>query len=193
MPNYLKGNPVVCLLIAVNVGVFGAMSVANPSQQWTSNYLIDWGSDYGPLTLQGEYWRLLTCTFVHFSLLHITGNMGCLFYWGSVTERALGSRLFLLSYGLCGVLGSLASVLANPQAVSAGASGAIAGVFGIMCVMWLRGDPHVSKQDILANLSINVGLSATAGVDWVAHLGGVVSGLILGIMLLPRIPRTEGA
>jgi rhomboid protease GluP len=193
MPSYVKGNPVVLLLIAINICVFGLMSIVNPSEQWTSNYLISWGSDYGPLTLHGEYWRLFTCTFVHFNLLHITGNMGCLYYWGSTTERALGSRLFLLSYCLSGVAGSLASVLANPQAVSAGASGAIAGVFGIMCVMWLRGDPRVSKQDILANLSINVGLSAAAGVDWVAHLGGVVCGLMLGVLLLPRGAGVEGA
>ena len=186
----LRGNPVVWLLIAINLSVFASMSIVNPD--WTSNYLISWGADYGPLTLHGQWWRLFTCTFVHFNLLHITGNMGCLFYWGSVTERALGSRLFLLSYCLCGVLGSLASVLANPQGLSAGASGAIAGVFGIMCVMWLRGDPRVSKQDIIGNLAINVGLSATSGVDWRAHLGGVISGLILGLLLLPKIPRADG-
>ena len=193
MSQYLPGIPVVILLIAINVSIFALMFVANPSGQWDSNYLISWGADYGRLTLQGQFWRLFTSTFLHFNLIHIAGNMGCLFYWGSVTERALGSRLFLLSYCLSGVLGSLASVLANPQAVSAGASGAIAGIFGIMCVMWLRGDARVSKQDILANLSINVGLSATAGVDWIAHLGGLIGGLILGALLLPTNNKAEEA
>jgi rhomboid protease GluP len=190
MPNYLKGNPVVCLLIPANVSVFVLMSIVDPD--WTSNYIISWGANYGPLTLHGQWWRLFTCSFIHFNLLHIAGNMGCLFYWGSVTERALGSRLFLLSYCVCAVAGSLASVLGNPQAISAGASGAIAGVFGIMCVMWFHADPRVSKQDIFGNLAINIGLSATAGVDWRAHLGGVISGLILGLLLLPKIPRTQG-
>jgi rhomboid protease GluP len=193
MPKYLRSNPAVSLLIAINVGIFALMSIVNPADQWDSNYLINWGADYGQLTLHGQFWRLFTSTFLHFSLLHISGNMGCLFYWGSVTERALGSRLFLLSYCLCGLLGSLASVLANPQAVSAGASGAIAGVFGIMCVMWLRGDPRVSKQDILANLSINVALSAAAGVDWIAHLGGLMGGLVLGLLLLPANANPEEA
>jgi rhomboid protease GluP len=193
MATFLRGSPVAVLLIAINVGIFALMSVLNPSAQWDSNYLIRWGADYGQLTLHGQLWRLFTSTFLHFNLIHITGNMGCLFYWGSVTERALGSKLFFLSYCLCGVLGSLASVLANPQAVSAGASGAIAGVFGIMCVMWFRGDPRVSKQDIVGNLAINVGLSATAGVDWIAHVGGLVGGLVLGLLLLPKNGQTDEA
>jgi rhomboid protease GluP len=191
MPTYFRGNPVVCLLIAVNVGVFALMSVINPSDQWSSDYILRWGGDYGPLTLHGQWWRLFTCTFVHFNLLHIAGNMGCLAYWGGITERALGSRLFLLAYCLCGVVGSLTSVLADPQAISAGASGAIAGVFGIMCVMWLRGNPHVGRQDIIGNLAINVGLSASSGVDWHAHLGGVLAGLVLGLVLLPRAASIE--
>lgn len=191
MPRYFRGNPVAAGLVVINVGIFVLMSALNPAAEWGTNYLISWGADYGPLTLDGQFWRLLTSTFLHFNLIHITGNMGCLLYWGSVTERAMGSRLFLLSYCLCGVLGSLASVLANPQAVSAGASGAIAGVFGIMCVMWFRGDTRVSKQDIVGNLTINVGLSALPGVDWIAHVGGLFGGLILGLLLLPGNSKTE--
>jgi rhomboid protease GluP len=191
MPRYFRGNPVAAGLVVINVGIFVLMSALNPAAEWDSNYLISWGADYGPLTLDGQFWRLLTSTFLHFNLIHITGNMGCLFYWGSVTERAMGSRLFFLSYCLCGVLGSLASVLANPQAVSAGASGAIAGVFGIMCVMWFRGDPRVSKQDIVGNLTINVGLSTLPGVDWIAHVGGLFGGLILGLLLLQGNSKTE--
>jgi membrane associated rhomboid family serine protease len=181
------GKPlIVGLLIAVNAVIFVLMFLENPSAEWNAAFLLRWGADYGPLTLNGQIWRLFTSTFLHFNFIHIAGNMGCLFYWGSVTERALGSRLFLLVYLLCGLLASLTSVVTNPQVVSGGASGSIAGLLGVMCVMWFRGDARVATKDVLGNLAINALLSFVAGVDWVAHVGGLISGSVLGILLLSK-------
>jgi rhomboid protease GluP len=188
------GTRVVGLLIAANVIVYVMMLFGDPPPAgWNATYLISWGADYSSLTLNGEIWRLFTSTFVHLNLVHIAGNMACLFYWGSVTERALGSRLFFLVYCLCGIFASFVSVVVNPLVVSAGASGAIAGVFGVMCVMWFRKDTRVSTGDVLGNLAINVLLSFMAGVDWVAHVGGLFSGLVLGAVLLPVNRRAQDA
>jgi membrane associated rhomboid family serine protease len=187
------GNFIVGSLIAINIAIFVLMLRGNPSEGWSSAYLLSWGADYGRLTLNGEFWRLFTSTFLHLNFIHIAGNMGCLFYWGSVTERALGSPVFLLVYCLCGLFASLISVLTNPQVVSVGASGAIAGVLGVMCVMWFRSDARVSTEDVLGNLAVNAVLSFVAGVDWVAHVAGLVSGLALGALALPTDSHAKRA
>jgi membrane associated rhomboid family serine protease len=184
-------NPVVISLIAINVLIFILMWLGNPAFEWNARYLVSWGADYGLLTLNGEIWRLFTSTFVHLNPIHIAGNMSCLFYWGPVTERALGSRVFLLVYCLCGVLASFTSVVIHPEIVSAGASGAIAGVLGIMCVMWFRSDKRVSTEDVLGNLAVNVMISFVGGVDWVAHVGGLISGLVAGSLFFQMHEQTE--
>jgi len=174
----------VFLLAVINIVVFVLMLLQNPSHKWDAEFLLSWGADYGGLTLNGQPWRLITSTFVHLSFVHLAGNMSALGYWGRTTEQALGSGLFLLVYCLCGLSASVVSVEINPQVVSAGASGALAGLLGVMCVMWLRGDSRVDAQDILGNLAFNVLLSVLAGVDWVAHVGGLVSGIFLGSLFL---------
>jgi membrane associated rhomboid family serine protease len=175
---------VVFLLVAINASVFVLMLLQNPSPKFDTAFLLSWGADYGKLTLHGQPWRLITSTFVHLNLAHIAGNMSALLYWGRVTEQALGSRMFLLVYLLCGVSASVTSVTVNPQIVSAGASGAIAGVLGIMCVMLFKGDSRVSVREVLGNLAFNVALSFLAGVDWVTHVGGLASGLFFGALFL---------
>lgn len=186
-------NPAVLTLIGINVGIFGFMLLGNPALKWNAAYLVSWGADYGRLTLSGEMWRLFTATFIHISVLHIVTNMSCLFYWGRITERSLGIGPFVLIYLLSGVFASLMSVLVNPQVVSAGASGSIAGVLGIMCIMWFRGDKRVTTEDVLGNLAVNVMLSFVGGVDWVAHVCGLVGGLILAALFLQADSRVEEA
>ena len=76
---------------------------------------------YGPLTLDGQWWRLLTCTFVHIGIIHIGLNMWVLWDIGQLVERLTGNVGFLLLYLLSGLFGSLASVYWNPEVLSAGA------------------------------------------------------------------------
>ena len=103
--------------------------------------LVAWGANYGPLTLDGQWWRLLTCTFVHIGIIHIGLNMWVLWDIGQLVERLTGNVGFLLLYLLSGLFGSLASVYWNPEVLSAGASGAVFGAFGgLMGFVLLRGD-----------------------------------------------------
>jgi rhomboid protease GluP len=176
-------TPATAVLIVVNLIVFFLMMGERPDHS-TAAFLVTWGGNFGRLTFHGEPWRLVTALFVHGSWQHIAGNMFCLFAWGSVTESALGTVRFALAYFAIGILANAASAFVNPNIVSVGASGAIAGILGLMVVMWLKGDARISAQGLLANLAINIVLSLLPSVDWSAHLAGFVAGVAIGPLLL---------
>lgn len=118
-------------LVGLNVLVYLGMGLSGAS--WTSPSIRDsirWGSDFGPLTIGGEWWRLLTSMFVHFGIVHIGFNMWCLWELGRALEFLMGRKMFILTYVLSGLAASMVSVGWDPWRVSAGASGAIFGVAG---------------------------------------------------------------
>ena len=103
------------------------VSVIDPSGE----ALLRWGADFGPRTLSGEPWRLLTSTFLHFGIIHLALNMWCLWALGTLAEPLFGWAAFLLLYLLSGLGGSVLSMLVHPMVVSAGASGAVFEMSGI--------------------------------------------------------------
>src|SRR5262249_40779524 len=117
------------VLVGINAAVFlgmilAGMSLTDPSTQ----QLIRWGANWGPLTLGGQPWRLLTCIFLHAGILHIGFNMWCLWDLGALCESLYGPWTFGAVYFISGVGASITSVAWNPGGVSVGASGAIFGV-----------------------------------------------------------------
>lgn len=124
--NISPSTPITYFLVTLNIGIFVLMALngygllnVNPA------IAVDWGANFGPMTLNGEWWRLLTSTFIHFGLVHIAFNMYVLFTSGRMIERIFGSSHFLLLYLFSGLTGSMTSLLFNPYVNSAGASGAI--------------------------------------------------------------------
>src|SRR5262249_57740502 len=114
---------VTVFLIALNVLVFLAMvlegvSVISP----TADSVLKWGADYGPLTLRGQWWRMVVSTFLHFGLIHLLFNMFVLFNIGLFMEDLAGRVPFVVLYLVCGLGGSAASLAWHPVIVSAGAS-----------------------------------------------------------------------
>jgi rhomboid protease GluP len=99
---------------------------------------IAWGSNFGPYTTEGEWWRLFTSLFIHFGIAHLLLNMFALTAFGPLVERLFGSVNFLFVYLLAGIAGSLASIAWNPGINSAGASGAIFGILGALMAVQLR-------------------------------------------------------
>jgi len=189
---------VVPTVVALNVLVFAVMvatgvNALNP----TVEQLLRWGADYGPLTLGGQPWRLVTNTFVHLGLVHILANMAALLSAGAIVERLFGPLAFAALYLAAGIAASLASTLIHPLVVSAGASGAIFGVYGALgaLVLLQRGAiPGVvlSKLGGVAGSFIVYNIvfgAAHAGIDNIAHLGGLVGGAVAGALLVrPLIP-----
>jgi membrane associated rhomboid family serine protease len=134
----------------------------------------------------GQYWRLFTATFLHAGLLHLAFNGYALYLFGNVVERELGRGRFLIIYVVTGVCASVASyAFGVPIAPSVGASGAIFGIFGaFLAYSWRRRDlafyaarVRSAGMLILLNLFISVALP---GIDWRAHLGGLVTGIVAG-------------
>src|SRR5271163_1670709 len=111
-------------LIVINVLVYLVMVLSGVPFLFSNGpQLVPWGANFGPLTMSGQWWRLLTACFLHFGLIHLAGNMLVLFWVGNFSERAFGNARFLLIYLLGGIGGSLASVYFHPLTVGAGASG----------------------------------------------------------------------
>jgi membrane associated rhomboid family serine protease len=137
-----------------------------------------------PAVANGDWWRLITATFLHGSLLHLGFNMLALWILGTQVENYLGSKKFLLLYFVSAIGGSLASFYFSPPATfSIGASGAIFGLMGAYIVIGKKLRADVSQ--IMVLLLINVVLGFTvSGIDWRAHLGGLVAGVVFTKVLL---------
>jgi rhomboid protease GluP len=180
------------VLLAINVGAFIAFAASGGGfDKANSEMLVAWGSNFGPLTAGGEWWRLFTAMFLHGGLVHLAVNMYTLYDVGRFTERLYGSFAFLVLYALSGLLGSAASVWWNPSVNSVGASGALFGVLGASLVFMLdrrNGFPmsvmkvHAISLSVFVVYGIANGLAQT-NIDNAAHLGGLVGGVLVGFAL----------
>ncbi|CAM2143961.1 rhomboid protease GluP [Pararobbsia alpina] len=162
-------------------------------------YTIAGGSNYGPYTIGGEWWRLLTSVFIHFGILHWLINMLVLAQMGRVVERAFGTPRFVAIYVISGVIASLASLIWHYNIQSAGASGAIFGVLGALVAYVLRYRSSIPRSMLTKQYWIAVfylvstlvrGIS-NQHVDNADHVGGLLVGLVLGYMLAPPLESTE--
>ncbi len=172
--------PVTLTFIAINVLIYIAMAATFGTLSFSAEQGFAAGASYGPAVEGGDYWRLFTANWIHFSPAHIFSNMFVLMVWGIPVEQRIGSLRFAISYLTAGVAGSIASFLVNPDVVGAGASGAIAGVAGMLLVLWLKGDRSISGRNLATNLALNAALPfLVGGIDWVAHVGGFVAGVVL--------------
>jgi rhomboid protease GluP len=154
--------------------------------------LVRLGAKVTPLIAAGEYWRLLTAMFLHIGLAHLFFNGYALFAIGTELERLYGYPRFTSIYFLSGLFGSLASY-AFSYTLSAGASGAIFGVIGALAAFFALHRERLGAwgRSRLANIvfliAINLFLGFTQpGIDNLGHLGGLVSGFLLGWALAPR-------
>jgi len=181
-------------LIAVNALVFAVMVLSGVSfLDPTPQQAIAFGADFGPLTLNGQWWRLVTSMFVHFGIIHIGLNMWCLWNLGRAAEILMGRFSYLLAYFASGIFGSIASVYWHPLAAGAGASGAIFGMAGVLVAfVYLKKTPaHLQiNKKMLSSLGTfifyNLVIGASIpGISNAAHVGGLVMGALVGGLLPP--------
>ena len=148
----------------------------------------DYTALFGPLVDSGEVWRLFTVALVHGGLTHLFFNMFSLLVLGNPIEAALGKARFLVIFFASLLTGSLASIyLTNELYVSVGASGAIFGLFGAFIAMRNRISEGARDIYVIVGLNFVFGF-ILGGVDWRAHLGGLVGGYLTTAILL-RITR----
>ena len=184
-------------LTLLNVLIFGIMLLRGiHASDPDPDALIKWGANFGPLTIANQWWRLLTCMFLHAGFLHILCNGYALYRLGAVVERMLGRPFFIVIYFVSGIMGSLASVWWNPMAVSVGASGAVFGIFGALLTFVFLYRHFMPKEAVAAlrkNAIIVLGLNFFLGfsieaIDMAAHLGGFLGGIVATAALC-RLPR----
>src|SRR5688572_23786845 len=117
-------------LIVLNVALFAAVMVSGGGWDPSPDELTRWGANNGPLTVNGQWWRLLTATALHANVLHLLLNVVALWYAGRIAEPLFGRTAFLVLYLLSGLGGSVASLWWQPFVTGVGASGAIFGIYG---------------------------------------------------------------
>jgi rhomboid protease GluP len=147
-------TPVTIAIVAAMLGIFLFVATTGAgSLKPDAKILVQWGANFTPATVNGQWWRLLTATALHASVPHVALNMVVLFWAGSECERLFGSIRFLAIYIFAGLAGSLASLLCRPLTLSVGASGAIFGLFGASIAFFLVASRGVPKSVTKAQLT----------------------------------------
>lgn len=168
------------VLIALCILVFIADFVANGA-------LTALGLNFGPLVKQGQWWRIITCMFLHAGLIHLGLNMYSLFIVGPRVEDFFGKWKFLLIYFISGISGSLLSIGLNGDVASVGASGAIFGLFGALVYFGYTYRGYIGtiiKSQIVPIVIYNLLMGLfIPGIDMWGHVGGLIGGIITAYTL----------
>lgn len=185
------------LIVAVNVLVFLVVELTENSE--ITEHMVKAGVSWLPYILDGEYYRLFTCMFLHFSILHLGNNMILLLFLGDMVEQLTGH----VKYGvIClggGLIGSIVSCiheyLSADYYISAGASGCVFAVNGALLYIVIRERGRLEifngrKMAVVTALSIYNGF-LFLGVDNYAHVGGVLGGFVLCAILYRKKVSTE--
>ena len=176
-------------LVALNVLAFLVFVIG--AKSWTGvlpQMLTLWGSNYGPLTVGGQWWRLVSSLFLHIGLMHLALNMWVLWNAGRLAERLFGHSVFLLLYFFTGIVAGLATIAWNPGLNVVGSSGAIFGIIAAVLTSVVRPSLRTPAAFVRAHwlsllLFTMFNLAAgylDLGVANAAHVGGFAAGAVLG-------------
>jgi membrane associated rhomboid family serine protease len=168
------------LLVGANIIVFALCVSQSSTAEISLNVLLRYGALYSQALERHEYWRLISYGFLHANPIHLLANMLCLVLWGGLLERRVEALYFTVIY-LCGlVFGGIASSVTHPGPyLAVGASGAISAVLGALLCLRVLGKIGLPWNFFVVNIGLNVMIAIGASrVDWQAHLGGFVAGMV---------------
>ena len=177
-------------IIAINVIVFILMVIDGADIFTVKNGLvhIEWGSNVTGLTLSGDWWRLITSTFLHFGIIHLAMNMYALYTAGVYLEPMLGKTKYIAAYLCTGIIAGIVSLWWHKDGVNgAGASGAIFGLYGVfLALLFTNLIPKQVRSALLQSIGIfvvfNIVYGMRSGIDNAAHIGGLLSGMLIGFV-----------
>jgi rhomboid protease GluP len=189
----------VPILGGAGVVVFALMAVG-PAALDEPDTLISWGASFGPRTTNGEWWRLAAMLCVHAGVLHLVVNTAALVQAGLLVERIVGTAAFATVYLAAGLAAGLVDLAVSPVGVSAGASGAIAGLYGLLIATW--GWSQLTRTGVTIPWRALVLLAPPAGVfaAYNLHTGmigregeiaGFATGLGLGLALAAGVSERK--
>ncbi len=184
--------------VAGCVGLFVVMAFSGVRiDDPTTVSLYRWGGNFGAgVAVDGQRWRLFTSMFLHGGLIHLLLNMWCLLSVGPLIERLYGRFAYATLYLAAGIGGALASGWWHPTVVGVGASGAIFGVIGGLLAFSLRHREAIASTNLAgmrSSMLLFVGYNLVPGflstrIDNAAHLGGLATGFLAGLLLCPAWP-----
>jgi membrane associated rhomboid family serine protease len=188
-----KGDPGLVTMVLIGINVFAWISVQSSPDILERLVLRAYNFGDGPGVAEGGYYRLITAAFMHRETLHIFFNMIMLWMFGRPLEAMLGRARFLTLYLICALGGSAASYLFNqPQVGSLGASGAVIGIVGALLVLERRLRHDTGAVAIYLAILLLPGL-LLPGIDWRAHVGGLLTGAVLGAAAAYAPPARRNA
>jgi rhomboid protease GluP len=194
-----EGYFITPILIYLNVGVFLTTFFCGLGfMTFKAQDLLTWGANFRPITTDGQWWRLLTNTFMHGGIMHLFANMYGLLFVGIFLEPLLGRTRYLIAYLLTGILASCASIWWYDATISIGASGAVFGLYGMFLALLLTRvfTPEFGKAFLLSTLvfvGFNLLMGLKGGIDNAAHIGGLASGFALGLAFRLTLKRRVAA
>ncbi len=173
------------ILIALNIAAYLYTSIAGGNfVQTADSMVLQWGQ-VNAFVFDGWYWQLFTSMFVHATIIHLGGNLLFLLVFGLRCEEMFSLPEYLAVYLLGGLAGNVLSLVMGPNFISVGASGAIFALFGAAVIY----DRRRLGQSIVGALIFAFFLllfSTGANVNYLAHIGGIAAGLLIGYVLASR-------
>ncbi|MEO5979110.1 MAG: rhomboid family intramembrane serine protease [Chryseolinea sp.] len=179
------------ILLGINFLVFALLSLQQQSLMFNTNAdvlaILDAGGNLNPMTMGGQPWRIITSMFLHYGIIHLVVNMYALYSMGVVLEPAIGTVRFTLVYYFCGITSGFASLALNVYVISAGASGALFGLYGYRLGAELVSSFKNPQQlkivffNFVFFVVANAVLTGVFNVDLWGHLGGLIAGFALAI------------
>ena len=183
------------LLIYINVFILLAMILTGISpMDPKASALLGWGGNFQPFVVKGEYWRLFSYMFLHGGVLHLAGNIFALLYAGLYLEPMLGKLRYISAYVLTGILAGVVSMLMHDNSVGVGASGAIFGLYGVFLALlsarYIKGAIRSTLlRSLLFFIVYNLLMGLQGNTDNAAHVGGLLSGVVIGYAYLGGLKK----
>jgi rhomboid protease GluP len=179
------------MLATIAVDATGVAALWSPRGQTLWLLGAKWGQS---IFVDGEWWRLVTANYLHGGILHLVFNSMALATLGPLIEQGFGARRLFVIYTIAGIGGFGLSAWIRPGSLSIGASGAIYGLLGFAVVYgrWRAGAGARALTDQLTQwLLYGLMMFLIFGIDSIAHVGGLIPGALLGLVMNPGEPRTR--
>ena len=184
-------------MIGVNVLLFLLMDLSGAGPIiFSPAELLRWGANYGPALHGPGIVRLVTSEFVHANAAHLVNNVFGLFLAETIVMPATGNVGLVACYLITGVGGALTSHLMHPFKISVGASGPIFGLFGVWIALQMMKDHRLKQREragaflfVGGIVGVNLLLGLAPGIDNAAHIGGLVTGFVVGLLIWISAPK----
>jgi membrane associated rhomboid family serine protease len=196
---YAGGEPILTYtLIGVNVLAFIAEIATGSSVSGSiggANSVLGKAALSGPAVANGDYWRIITSGFMHYSFFHLLFNMYALYILGQLLEPVIGSLRFGLIYFVSLLCGSVGALIVTPNALTAGASGAVFGLMGAAFVVLRHRGVNPLQSGLGVWLFLNLAITFTvSNISIGGHIGGLIGGIVAAFVLVEmpermRLPR----